>query len=81
MDGGEIKQIADFVLDCQQALWEQDGTETMLLYLHRLYDVSRRLATVAALTDDENLEFTMRMMSKKAQTLRRQMEERLAVRN
>jgi hypothetical protein len=65
----------------RQALWEQDGTETMLLYLHRLYDVSRRLATVAALTDDENLEFTVRTMGKKAQTLRRQIEERLAVRN
>jgi hypothetical protein len=81
MDESEVRQIADFLLDCEQALWRQHGTETMLLYLHRLYDVSRRLATVAALTDDENLESALRMMSKKAQTLRRQVEERLGVRN
>jgi hypothetical protein len=81
MDESEVKEIASFLLDCQQVLREQDGTETMLLHLHRLYDVSRRLVTVAALTDNENLEFTMRLMCKKAQTLRRQVEERLGVRN
>jgi hypothetical protein len=76
-----VQQVADFLLDCQQALWGQDGTETLLLHLHGLYDVSRRLTTVAALTDDETLEFTLRMMGKKAQTLGRQIEERLGVRN
>jgi hypothetical protein len=81
MDESEVKEIANFLLDCEQALWEQDGTDTMLLYLHRLYDVSRRLATVAALTNDRDLEFTLRTMGKKAQTLRRQLEEQLAVRN
>jgi hypothetical protein len=81
MDGHEIKQVADFLLDGEPALWGQDGTDTMLLYLHPLYDVPRRLVTVAALTDGENLESTLRTMGKKAQTPRRQVEERLAVRN
>jgi hypothetical protein len=81
MDKSAVRLVARFLSDCYQVPQEQDGREAMLLYLHRLYDISRRLAIMAPVTNDRDLEFVLRMMGKKAQTLRRQIEERLGVRN
>jgi hypothetical protein len=32
MDKAEVRQIARFLLECQEALYEWDGTATMTLY-------------------------------------------------
>ncbi len=81
MDRREIKQIADLLLKSQKAVWRHAGDETMMFCLHRLYEVSRRLAAVVPITSDKGQRFVLRLMGKKARSLRRKIEERLAVRN
>jgi len=81
MNRAEVKQTLDFLLECHEALREEDGTEAMMLCLHRLYQVIRRLTSAVPETSDKDLRFLLRTMAKKARKLRRQIEGRLGVRN
>ncbi len=81
MNSHEIRQIANILLECETAIWDEGGTDAMMLHLHRLYEVRQWVATEAPLTSDKVQRFMLRLMHKKTRTLRRQIEERLGVRN
>ncbi len=81
MNSREIRQIANILLECEMAIWDEDGAEAMLLHLHRLYEVRQRLAAVAPVASDKTQRFMLQLMGKKARSLRRKIEERLGVRN
>ncbi len=76
-----MKAIAGLLMECEESLYEQDGDETMMLHLNRLYEVIPRLKTARPTTRDQCLRFMLGLMAKKARTLRRAIEEQLGVRN
>jgi hypothetical protein len=81
MDQAEVKQIAQFLLDCERAVHEQDGTENMRPYLHHLYQVMQRIRDAAPKKSDRDTRFALALAMRKALRLRRHIEERLGARN
>ncbi len=81
MDRTEIKQIARFLLDCQEAVYEWNSTDMMTLYLHRLYEVSQQIRAAVPDRNERDVRFARAVAAKKARRLRRKIEERLGVRN
>jgi hypothetical protein len=81
MDKTEVQQIAGFLLECQEALYEWDGTGTMALYLHRLYEVIHEIENARPDRSARDVRFALVLAAKKARRLRRQIEKRLRVRN
>ena len=81
MDMAEVKQIAQFLLDCEGVVHEQDGAENIPLYLNRLYQRIRRVRDAAPNRSDRDVRFDLALAMRKARRLRRQIEERLGVRN
>jgi len=47
MDKAEIQQIAGLLVECHEGLCGWDGTDTMMLCLHRLHEVIDRISNAA----------------------------------
>ena len=71
MNEAEVRQIAGFLVECQQALWEWDSTDTMTLYLRRLHEVLQRIAAMSPDRGERDLRFGMAFTAKTARRLRR----------
>ncbi len=81
MSRTEIRQVASFLLECQETLWELHGTESALLCLNRLYEIARWLRIMTRVTSDDGQKSVLQLIGQNAQRLQRQIEERLAARN
>ena len=76
MDKVEAQEIAGFLLECHEALCEWDGTGTMTLYLHRLYEVIHQIENATPSKGARDVRFALVLAAKKARRLRRQIEGR-----
>jgi hypothetical protein len=74
-------QIIDLLVECRRVLSEPHDTETMMLYLHRLYEVTQQIEKVRREADDRDVRRGYALIKKPAQRFRRRFEERLRVRN
>jgi hypothetical protein len=79
MDDVELQTIGSLLWDCQEALHECDGSETMTIYLHRLHTAVERLRVAEA--QEPTWKPLLVLLQQQAHTLQQQIEDRLGVRN
>jgi hypothetical protein len=77
----EVQQIAGFLVECQEALYEWDSADRMTLYLHRLYEVSQQIRAAVPDRNDWDVRFALVLAARKTRRLRQEIERRLGVRN
>ncbi|HUW19507.1 MAG TPA: hypothetical protein VMW16_09410 [Sedimentisphaerales bacterium] len=82
MEKAEIKQIADYLKDLEEGLYEWDyrGPNT-LGHLTKLYDLIQRLMDATYEAKDQNLKVLLASLNLKANRCKECIERRLAVRN
>jgi len=81
MDKAEIKQIADFLIEVREDLCESDGDAALRLHLTELYGIIRRLMDATVATQDQDLKILLAGLEYEARLRKREIEERLGVRN
>ncbi len=81
MNDVEVIQIAGLLLNCTQTLHEEGDVQELLFHLNRLGQVIPRMMGAAPCRSNRAERFTLAMLMKMARRRRRQLEERLGVRN
>jgi hypothetical protein len=81
MDKAEVEQIAVFLAKCHRVVRGWESTDTMSLYLYQLYKVIHRMQSATADRTDRDTRSALALAANQARRLRRQIEERLGIRN
>ena len=80
MDKPEIEQIASLLNDVQEDLCEGDS-DGLHLHLTELYRLIQRLMEATFATEDEGVKVVLANLERMARQYKREIEERLGVRN
>ncbi len=82
MTNSEIKQIADYVLDLEEGLYEWDYDQMALQTEYsKLYCTIKTLMDLTFKTTDRKLKPALAMLEMRARKCKQYIEKRLAVRN
>ena len=81
MDKAEVKQIADFLIEVREDLYEGDGDAALRLNLTELHRVIRRLMDATFATQDQELKVLLAGLEYEARMRKQEIEGRLGVRN
>ncbi len=81
MDKAEVKQIADFLVEIDEGLWEHAGAIATHLHLTELYRVTQSLMDAMFVTVDQDLKVVLAGLEDEARLRKQEIEGRLGVRN
>ncbi len=81
MNDAEVLHIAGLLRNCTQTLHEEGDIQELLFYLNRLWQVVPRMMGTSPCRSNRAERFTLALLMTMARRRRRQLEERLGVRN
>jgi len=81
MDKAEVKQIADFLIEVREDLYEGERDTALRLNLTELYRVIQRLMDATFAAQDQDLKLLLASLEYKARLRGQEIQGRLGVRN